>query len=198
MPEKFLSDAKLYVSPGISLKIALGPVPNDKTKLRTFKVTGPPMACGTVEREAEGNEDLMTGSIAPLQQLGLPPEAKAAAGIPAEATHFAFMYPLKCFAENLAQAISDNTVFNHDWLDALLFGAYVYFDAERSVVNISAFSVKPQKFWLFLAGPLDCDAAAFNALDEADRLQPVFAPPLAEAGLTKMAWVAPNETWLAD
>ena len=39
MPEKFLSDAKLYVSPGISLKIALGPVPNDKTKLRTFKVT---------------------------------------------------------------------------------------------------------------------------------------------------------------
>ena len=64
------------------------------------------------------------GSLSPIARVTLPPEAKAQAGIPLEATCFAFVHPLPKFEGSLKKL----NMARHTWGFVLLVGGFVYLD----------------------------------------------------------------------
>ena len=95
-----VEDGAFYLTPNVDLKVSLGPCAPGEA--RTFAVVGPSLAVGCVKREADASQST-DGLMSPKARITLTERAKEQAGIPAEATHFAFMYPLDCFAVSIAR-----------------------------------------------------------------------------------------------
>ncbi|KOO33100.1 hypothetical protein Ctob_006835 [Chrysochromulina tobinii] len=62
---------------------------------------------------------------------------RKAAGIPLECKYFAFAYPLDCLAGMFDELVTREGR-DEPWLNFLLFGGYVYFDASRRLVRSNA------------------------------------------------------------
>ena len=94
--------------------------------------------------------------MSPKARITLTERAKEQAGIPAEATHFAFMYPLDCFAGQMQRLIEQQSVHKTSWLDALLLGAFAYFSEADDLLVINSLALVPSPNCLYLDGPYPC------------------------------------------
>ena len=160
------ADDKLFVSPGVDLLLALEDVPTEPDRLRECEVVGPDLARGCVFRHCdEDDAEGKVGRLSPFHEITLPPEVRAVAGIPLEATQFCFLYPFRALAENMPELIRVNAASEHTWLDALLFGAFCYFDNDERLISINALSLTVKPHWLYLDGPHDCHHEAQAALE---------------------------------
>ena len=73
----------------------------------------------------------------------LPDEIKIGAGIPLEATHFCYAYPLDCLAGDFERLVAENAANPRTWLEALLIGAYCYFDEKGDMIRINSLALTP-------------------------------------------------------
>ena len=77
----------------------------------------------------------------------LPDEIKIGAGIPLEATHFCYAYPLDCLAGDFERLVAENAANPRTWLEALLIGAYCYFNADGDMIRINSLALTPCASW---------------------------------------------------
>ena len=181
----------LYLKCNVDLQLILDPL-QSTTEARTFTIAGPDIAKACVKRESESKE----GCISPLAKITLPRKVKIAAGIPVEAKHFAHLYPLEGLAGKHARLLQEPSLGGQTWLEALLFGAFVYFDAGGDVIRINALTLATSDLTasrLYLEGPFDVNPAFFESLEIADRIKNVTMDDLQDAELRYMAWVNPGE-----
>ena len=129
------------------------------------------------------------GSLSPIARVTLPPEAKAQAGIPLEATCFAFVHPLPKFEGSLKKL----NMARHTWGFVLLVGGFVYLDDDHNVLQVNALTFAKTANALSLAGPYAPSAKALDALRAQRRMQPLAVGALAEAGMKALGWVHPAE-----
>lgn len=196
-----MSGAVLYVTKDVDLRLHLQPARRESKvaaseTLRSFEVVGPDLAVGCVTREAAMSSRPTTGFLSPMAVVSLPDRAKASAGIPIKASHFAYLYPLECMAGQSDRLLKDVALLNEPWLDPLLFGGFVYFDAAGKVLRINALGMTPtekSKNQLFLEGPYDASSVAFGHLAKMERIKPVTLESLREAELRAVGWVNPGE-----
>ena len=78
-----------------------------------------------------------------IHVAALPDEIKIAAGIPLEATHFCYAYPLDCLAGDFERLVAENAANPRTWLEALLIGAYCYFDEKGDMIRINSLALTP-------------------------------------------------------
>ena len=133
----------------------------------------------------------MSGYLAPLAKITLDDETRRAAGIPLEASYFAFAYPIESLKYDMERLLPVAPA--DPWLFFLLLGGFVYLDEEGGIVSLTAVAVDDQVKTLFLHGPFVADEQAIAALSSRGRLRAVTSQPLQEAGFISFAWVNPSE-----
>jgi len=174
--------------------------PNSATKIidDACKVIGHPEFAigGTME---------LRGKMSPLSKVTLSTEAKEAVGIPADASHFAFAYPM----DHVEDFFESFNLSAHPWAFFVLCGGFLYFnetctscddsnssreDASRdSIVSINAISLVPSKHTLDLKGPFPSGKNFAEELDKTDRLAKVTIDALQAHGFMEVSWVHPAE-----
>lgn len=183
----------LYLTADVELSIEV----HEANLQHTYSVVGPSLALGCVHRESAVEGDGLSsaiGKLSPQHKVTLPAAARRDAGIPEDADHYCFLYPLSCLAGKWDALVSEYAVHaQSQWLDALLLGAFVYFSKAGSVLRINALSLKPSTARLRLDGPLKGSAQAFSELESQSRVQSVTLSHLLETGLQRMAWAMPRE-----
>ena len=90
--------------------------------------------------------------LAPLVVCTLGAGRARIAGIPSNAAFFAFSYPLECLSEQY-QRLASAEKQPEPWLCFLLIGGYLYYDADRRLIQANAFVLQPTERKLTLAGP---------------------------------------------
>lgn len=195
-------ETAIYLIPRVGLKLEFG-ASSKHGQMRTFEVVGPDLAVGCIAREVaeSGGTETGQGNLSPMAPVTLSPEARWSASVPLGATHFAFIYPMICLAGDHERLIMEYAVHADEgnekkiaWLHALLFGAYAYFDATQSLLQVNAISLMPSKHRIYLDGPFSTGKSVHDVLDKLERVQPVTLRHLADTGLTHFAWVNPSES----
>ena len=197
-----MGSTAIYLIPDVDLRLEFG-ASSQHGSMRAFEVVGPDLAVGCIARESPSSvasKVHVDGNISPMASVTLSPEARWDASIPVTATHYAFIYPLDCLAGKHSRLVVEYAFLRGDadngggaWLDALLYGAFAYFDAAQQLVQVNAVSLQPSTHRIFLDGPFPTSTAIYHALDELERTQAVTLAHLAELGLTHFAWVNPGE-----
>ena len=117
---------------------------------------------------------------------------RKAAGIPLECKYFAFAYPLDCLAGMFDELVTREGR-DEPWLNFLLFGGYVYFDASRRLVRSNAIVLTQAMAALELVGPFIPSQDAVEYLQDVGRLREVTLKPMLDAGFQRFGWVNPTE-----
>ena len=190
----------LYVTADVELTVRVEEMSEPhRDRMRRLTVVGPELARGCIAREAPEEASGHAG-LSPLSPVTLDDAARREAGIPGSAATFGFMYPLGCLAGKHARLVREYAVHvssaqERGWLDALLFGAFCYFDESDSVVQVNALCLTPtpNAKQVHLEGPRAATHDAFAALTQLGRVQPVTLRHLIDVGLHRFAWVNPEE-----
>jgi hypothetical protein len=144
-----------------------------------------------------GQRILRRGAAAcsPLSTVTMSDELRAQAGIVATAASFAWVYPVaghEAMSHDTKVAITTE----HPHFSFLMYGGFVYLDAEGKAVQISAveLSVHGDSNSISFDAPHSLqDPAVVEVLYEQDRLQRVTSTMLTDAGCTHFAWLVPGE-----
>jgi len=151
-------------------------------------------------------QENVEGWLSPTHSLTLPPKVKVAAGIPQEATSYAFMYPpegLPEFFHNIRQSCDSDDIFLDNIAkesveleaikSALLLGGFAYFSDKFKFICINALSRKPSKQKLAFAGPFNVQSHVYVELHKMGRTHSLRLDTFREVGFESFAWVRPNE-----
>lgn len=157
-----------------------------------FAVSGPPTKVAILRRALGDEPSDLSGVISPLSEITLPTAVKRDAGIPAEATHFAFVYPLKKFKRNEIARQAINLAENA-WAFALLIGAFAYFGECGRLLCVNALTIVPSPAVLHLVGPYKPRQHAELEMMRLGRLAHVTIDGLLAAGFQRFGWVHPGE-----
>jgi len=154
---------------------------------------------------------LTTGSTGPLTKVTLEGEAKAAANIPAEATHFCFCYPLTGVAtltnhekQNLEVPVSKGD----PEFTFLTFGGFAYFECgvgfmgsiERGECGVGftkflrANALVQGETGITFEGPFSWKSTYTKFLYRQGRFEPITISSLAAKGLQLYCFINPSET----
>ena len=155
---------------------------------RRYVLAGPSRKLGILQRLQESKTSI-EGVISPKNEVTLPPHIKKAAGIPLDATHFAFIYPLKMFKRNMHKI----NISQEPWAFALLLGGFAYFGAEGQLLAVNALTIVPSPAVLHIVGPYTANQSAALAMSRLGRMNPVSITGLLDAGFLRFAWVHPGE-----
>jgi hypothetical protein len=145
-------------------------------------------------------------SHSPECEVTLQGRARTLAGIPAEATSFAFAYPVQMDWSK----VPDVTQHNCECLVAMA-GSFVYFDHAGAVCGVNAVTIfmddedpeeeslsvwqssVPSRPLVQFCPPLPLPEATYQALRSNDRLRPVTMASLLDKGAYAFAWILPGE-----
>ena len=113
-----------------------------------FVLQGPATALTLLKRVLRGATLPAThGQLSPITLLTLPEDARRAAGIPVEATHYSFAYPMECLAEladieetlsHFTGGLSPSAQSTEAVLLFCLLGGYVYCAYDGADVRVVA------------------------------------------------------------
>ncbi len=131
----------------------------------------------------------VTGSLSPLAEVNLPLEARAGAGVPPDASYFAFLYP----ADQDGDLLDDLDLESQSWGFLLLLGGFAYFDAQLHLVGVNAVTFNESPISLAFAGPYGASPAAIASLQGQQRMCRVTLDALLAQGFRSFAWVHPDE-----
>ena len=205
--------------PGLSLELQPPSPSSDdvSSDLVEFTLTGPPEALSTLRTAAGlGPEErlppsLRTGLTSPINPITLTTGDIVSSSVankiqvPEGSKSFGFSYPFhidaSMFAKitNLLSAGCESGAYvQPEWLNFLLVGGYVYFDADRKLLGANALSPRGEGtekagVELVLVGPYDCAVGAGEAMRTAGRLQKVTIGSLKGAGFEEFGWVFKGE-----
>eukprot|EP00966_Prymnesium_polylepis_P326408 7382323-Prymnesium_polylepis.1 len=186
-PAKVDADMSLSVIPNIVLQLRLDDGQRDSDRLIPFEVIGPRSVLAFMQEEMQ--LESIRGLMSPFFGITLDEKSRVAAGIPRDATHFAFCYPVSgLVVEELLDAAR-----TRQWLFHLLIGGFVYFDQYGDIIQTNALGLNPSAAALHLVGPFKAAAAAIAYLDESSRMQTIVLKDLADAGFRKFCWIHPAE-----
>eukprot|EP00026_Physarum_polycephalum_P010558 Phypoly_transcript_10724.p1 GENE.Phypoly_transcript_10724~~Phypoly_transcript_10724.p1 ORF type:complete len:337 (-),score=27.91 Phypoly_transcript_10724:235-1245(-) len=140
---------------------------------------------------------LSSGSFGPLTKVTLEGEAKAAANIPAEATHFCFCYPLTGVAtlSNYEKANLEGPVAAGDpEFTFLTFGGFAYFEcSEGSTTFLRTNALVQGETGITFEGPFTWKSSYTKTLYRASRFEPITISSLSSRGLQLYCFINPNE-----
>lgn len=181
---------------------------------REFTLVGPDSAAKVINDacKAIGHPEFgiggameLRGKMSPLSKVTLSAEAKETVGIPAQATHFAFVYPM----DHVEDFFETFNLSKHPWTFFLLCGGFLYFnetctshddadlsreDASRDcIAAINAISLVPSDYHLDLKGPFPSSKEFAQELKKTDRLAKVTIDALQAQGFMEVSWVHPGE-----
>ena len=168
----------------VGLQLAVEPLDPrlDLACAAAYRVIGPPMC---LSRMPHLSKAALT--LSPQSPVTVAPEHRAAAGIPATAAKFAFIYPME------DAELESLSLHQHPWGYVLYLGGFAYFDARHTLLQVNALSLDPSETGLELVGPHVCDGAALGAMRKAARMRPVTLDGLREVGFETFGWVHPSE-----
>ena len=167
-----------------------------------FDVDGPPEVSAFLEKikkKVAMQEGKMAASVR-VSGFMSPPRTvtikganeREAAGIPLECKYFAFAYPLDCLTGMFDELVTREGR-DEPWLNFLLFGGYVYFNASRQLVRSNAIVLTQAMARLELVGPFIPSQNAMEYLSDVERLRDVTLKPMLDAGFQRFGWVNPGE-----
>jgi hypothetical protein len=132
--------------------------------------------------------DIIFCQLSPLHTITLDLEAKIAAGIPSDATFFAWAYPV---VEDVGSPIR----FREDASGAFMrYGGFLYFDRDSSVVGANGIApAPPGSRGLVFSWPQPLPDNVTECLTLQGRFQEVTLDVLVSKGATHFAWIRPNE-----
>ena len=184
-----------------------------------YKVTGPERvldmlkdACSKDENNVslqELDDDLYVhGPLSPLQSCSVEGDSGEAAGCPPEAKFFSFAYPGQ-FAwrtkeegmpargapewTSLEKKLEALNLADEKWGYFMLVGGFIYFDADKKLIQANALTLVPSHYSLVFQGPYEPSRACIEALRERHRMIDVTLDALEEAGFKAFGWVNPAE-----
>ena len=172
-PSQQIRDLELKAKPGIPCE-----------------VKGPPHVIKFLEAETGVSEFI--GYLSPPNKITIRGKRAKVAGIPSNASYYAFSYPLECLSGQYQRLVSADKP-PEPWLCFLLIGGYLYYDVDRKLIQANAFVLQPTERKLTLAGPFRPSPMAVEALRSADRLRELTLAPLREQGFERWGWVNPAE-----
>ena len=179
----------MSVIPNVELELDIQP--SAPTSHGSFLVTGPARAISKLERIDGYESSMLSGQLSPRHDVTLPPAAKQAAGIPLEASSYAFVYPMSRLQEGIS-ALRLNLAVD-SWAFVLLVGGFVYFGDAEQVIAVNALTVVESAASLTFVGPYPASPDAVAVMKEQQRGAKLDAGPLASAGMRWVAWVHPGE-----
>jgi hypothetical protein len=175
---------------------------NDESLPIEFEVDGPSEVSAFLEKikKKVAMQEGQTAASVSVSGFMSPPrkvtingaKERKAAGIPLECKYFAFAYPLDCLAGMFDELVTREGR-DEPWLNFLLFGGYVYFDASRRLVRSNAIVLTQAMAALELVGPFIPSQDAVEYLRSFDRLRDVTLQPMLDAGFQQFGWVNPGE-----
>jgi hypothetical protein len=130
------------------------------------------------------------GMTSPMHEVTIPIAEKASLGIPPEAAHYAFLYPIRGLEGN--ETLGDDAASF-----GFLYGGFLYFDSNKSFLQFNALGLTaPEKgdVSITLMGPFEGEKAFVERLEARRRLVDVTLQALQEQGFCKFGWVTPNES----
>ena len=171
----------------LELHIERGDGEQDTNRLIPFKVVGPPSVLAFILAEMKIGS--LQGLMSPFFNITLDAEARVAAGIPCNAEHFAFCYPVDGLpVESLIPAAAQQP-----WLFHVLVGGFVYFDQHAGIIQVNALGLNPSATSLHLVGPFTAAASAISHLESSARMQPIVLKDMVDAGFRSFCWIHPAE-----
>ena len=183
------ADMSLSVIPNVSLQLQFERSDGEEARDRLipFEVVGPRAVLAFMHDEME--IEALEGLMSPFFNITLDAKARVAAGIPRDAEHFAFCYPVEGLSvETLIPAAAQQP-----WLFHLLVGGFVYFDQYQDIIQVNALGLAPAANSLHLVGPFKAAAGAISYLESSSRMQTIVLKDLADAGFRKFCWIHPAE-----
>jgi len=185
-----------------------------------FEVTGPqPVidACTALSLHADGH----VSPVSPITLQVDNKEWRARAGIPEEATHFAFVYPMEgtekltdaliWSVEKLEAAVEEGDAADdgpipvpaqlelaYELLGTMTEGDWTFlcfggYAYFDADENILQVNAIAQGDALHFNGPFPLTQDVLKKLDKGERLQPVTLSPIRSTGATRFCWIYPNE-----
>lgn len=127
--------------------------------------------------------------LSPLYRITLSDDARELTGIPMEASHFAWAYPMvRSASAPLGSESSEDGAF-------LAFGGFVYFDEMAHVLQAQALAPdrRGSPVALTFGRPKPLPPAVHSQLRAQNRFFEVTNLQYAEAGATHFAWIRPGE-----
>ena len=128
------------------------------------------------------------GMTSPMHEVTIPIAEKASLGIPPEAAHYAFLYPIRGLEGN--ETLGDDAASF-----GFLYGGFLYFDSNKSFLQFNALGLTaPEKgdVSITLMGPFEGEKAFVERLEARRRLVDVTLQAFQEQGFRKFGWVTPN------
>jgi len=184
----------VYVRVDVDLQFKLGPPSPIAPGLETFEVCGPSSAVRYVSGQVEpAKNEYSTGFLSPRAPVTLPDFIKIAAGIPLESAFFAFAYALDCLKGDFEKLVMENAANPREWLEALLIGAFCYFDKDGKLIRINSLALTPTPGALRLDGGYPVRPEAARVLKSTSRMRPLTLGSLEQKGFATYAWVNPSE-----
>jgi hypothetical protein len=186
-----LEKLDMFVMPGIALDLEVKYPLNIEGTAGRFAVRGPPRKLAILKYVAQGIDDdgEIDGVVSPTKPITLPTEVKREAGIPLDATSFAFVYPLSYFKRRLHRI----NLAKEPWGFLHLLGGFAYFDEHRRLLGVNALTIVPQPNVLHLVGPYLPEGTSVDAMKSLGRMTDVVIEGLTDAGMQRFGWVHPGE-----
>ena len=175
--------------------------PNDSRTPKYCRITN--LACihgvsFAPSEDPSKDEEVVVGKLSPIANVSLSPHSKKKAGIPDNATRFAYLNPPPRLVNlfDYEEVLRDlNIISNLTSLGVsrpcyqklsvalfAVFGGYIYFDKDMKVLAINALSLKATDYKLCLVGPFETPPHVTKAMLELDRLTPIKLSVMHEAG----------------
>ena len=175
-----------------------------------YAIAGPTRARAILHRIAGRVSNATHGRLSPITPVNVISHAdRVKSGIPENATHYSFAYPLDCLRDDfdtLMHAMVGSTEQNNDDEAVLMFfllGGFVYFAADAAgnssaapgrIIAVNALSLSSKApAELFFDGPYAAPEPVVKALEREDRMSRVTIGRLKKAGIHEFAWVYQNE-----
>lgn len=141
-------------------------------------------SCDIIDEEGLGY-----GSVSPVHELTLSFENKALALIPESAARFVWAYPLFGMG-SLNDAQKERLANCSPNLSFLVFGGFIYFDAQNTVLQANAIA---QGNGLYFSGPQPWRHEFTSNLFKQGRFQDVTIAAMRDQGAKKYCWLKPDE-----
>jgi hypothetical protein len=203
-------EASLYLISDVGLELKIGKA-DEAGSSRTFEVVGPPKVKNLVESLVTGRA---LGTFSPIYPITLDPDARKEAGVPQEALHFAFAYPLTSLSVRPKQLrqLLQLAEKGQPWLYFLLFGGFAYLDRNDAVLQLNAVrawrpatadppalatqattATAAPMARLDMVGPFAAPPRALAMAAEGAGLQEVTVREMKDAGFRRFGWLMPCE-----
>ena len=161
-----------------------------RTTLQKAENAQSPRKMSKAHTDHGSRRGVLTGRMSPLTPVTVPPVARAAAGIPLDATHFAFIYPLEGYTKPLLKL----NLGRYPWGFLFLAGGFGYFDGRGKLISINAVTPAQTEQGLWLVGVHRPTPFVVQKMLDTGRMCAVL-DDLGELGYDKFGWVHPSETF---